>query len=142
MANNSLPLTTQEVKLTTSSKSAASHRFVRIPLVLEHGIRFTQTSNLARPRLLAIPLLGPSKSGRLKIHVLKKPQGQLTLSSLTPNTDNQQGGCPAQDFFFEDEGASTQEDFVTKTNLQLNLMLAEGGGEHAKNRFGDKTNER
>ena len=74
----------------------AFHGFIRIPLVLEHGIRFTQASNLARPRLLAIPLLGPSKSGRLKIH-LKKPQGQITSEFTDSSTDNQQGGFPVQD---------------------------------------------
>ena len=52
---------------------------------------------------------------------------------------------------FKDVGASTQEDFdsvtsvmadvVKMTDAKLNLMLTEGGGEHAKNRFGDKTNE-
>ena len=50
--------------------------------------------------------------------------------------------------FFEDVGASTQEDFdsvtsvvadvVKMTDPQLNLVLAEGGGEPGKNRFGDK----
>ena len=49
---------------------------------------------------------------------------------------------------FEDVGASTQEDFdsvtsdvadvVKMTDPQLNLVLAEGGGEPGKNRFGDK----
>ena len=44
----------------------------------------------------------------------------------------------------EDFGSITSviQDVVAKTNLQLNLVLEEGRGEHAKNRFGDKTNER
>ena len=52
---------------------------------------------------------------------------------------------------FEDVGASTQEDFdsvisvmadvVKMTDPKLNLVLAEGGGEPGKNRFG-QTNER
>ena len=32
---------------------------------------------------------------------------------------------------------SVIQDVVDKTNLQLNLVLAEGGGKHVKNRFGD-----
>ena len=49
---------------------------------------------------------------------------------------------------FKDVGASTQDDFdsatsvvadvVKMTDPKLNLVLAEGGGEPGKNRFGDK----
>ena len=49
---------------------------------------------------------------------------------------------------FEDVGASTQEDLdsatsvvadvIKMTDAKLNLVLAEGGGEPGKNRFGDK----
>ena len=49
---------------------------------------------------------------------------------------------------FEDVGASTQEDFdsvtsviadvVKMTDLKLDPVLAEGGGEPGKNRFDDK----
>ena len=63
---------------------------------------------------------------------MKKPQGLITFEF----TDS-----------FEDTGASAREDFdsitffaedvVKLTDFQLNLVLAEGGGEHAKNRFGD-----
>ena len=49
---------------------------------------------------------------------MKKPHRQ-SLGSKTPNH------------------TSVIQDVVDVTNLQLNLVLAEGGGKHAKNRFGD-----
>ena len=37
-----------------------------------------------------------------------------------------------------DSATSVDQDVVEKTDPQLNLVLAEGGGEPGKNRFGDK----
>ena len=93
-------------------------------MVLEYGIRL-------HPRLVnwpglgysTIPQLGPRRVESCRITKKKKPHRQ-SLGSKTPNH------------------TSVIQDVVDVTNLQLNLVLAEGGGEHAKNRFGDKTNER
>ena len=67
-------LSTQESKLTDSLTSVASHRFNRI-----HWSS-----------------IGPPRSGKLKITFGLK--GPITLSTRLRFTDNQQGGCPLQDW--------------------------------------------
>ena len=82
--------------------------------------------------------IGPPRSGRLKITFGHK--GPITKHKGFLEDEDASKGHPDLTLTREDFDSimSFAEGVVKLTDLQLNLVLAEGGGEHAKNRFGDK----
>ena len=82
--------------------------------------------------------IGPPRSGRLKITFGLK--GPITKHKGFLEDDDASNGHTDLTLTQEDFGSATSviQDVVEKTYPQLNLMLAEGGGEPGKNRFGDK----
>ena len=81
--------------------------------------------------------IGPPRSGRLKVTFSHK--GPITKHKGFLEDEDASKGHPDLMLTWEDFDSITSfaEDVVKLTEFQLNLVLAEGGGEHAKNRFGD-----
>ena len=82
--------------------------------------------------------IGPPRCGRLKITYSHK--GPITKHKGFLEDEDASKGHPDLTLTWEDFDSITSfaEDVVKQTDLQLNLVLAEGGGEPDKNRFGDK----
>ena len=112
---------------------------------------FTQESKQkdSPPSVTLLSSTGPRRRNHSPGLIRARPWLHFLPSPRTQDVEDDLDGHPGQKLkhksFFEDVGASTQEDFdsvtsvvadiVKMTDPKLNLVLAEGGGEPGKNRF-------